>query len=140
MHILLVEKPAPNELFCGCWFVGLVWTETPHLRSYRIPGAKHCTTPKTKVSQGGLTFGGDPKLGDASVVLTDAEVSDTGTYQCKVKKAPGVDMRKLTLVVMGKDEYTFDTPPTPPQVSVLPVLTPSLLFYVYQSFVIHKEC
>ncbi|KAK0138153.1 Coxsackievirus and adenovirus receptor [Merluccius polli] len=47
-----------------------------------------------------MTFTGDPKTGDATVAISDAVVSDTGTYQCKVKKAPGVDMRKITLVVM----------------------------------------
>ncbi|XP_071783958.2 V-set and immunoglobulin domain-containing protein 8b isoform X1 [Centroberyx gerrardi] len=47
-----------------------------------------------------LSFTGDPKLGDASIAISDVRVSDTATYQCKVKKAPGVDMRKVTLVVM----------------------------------------
>ncbi|KAA8592764.1 V-set and immunoglobulin domain-containing protein 8b isoform X1 [Etheostoma spectabile] len=47
-----------------------------------------------------LKFIADPKLGDASVSLSDVKPSDTATYQCKVKKAPGVDMRKITLVVM----------------------------------------
>lgn len=45
-------------------------------------------------------FTSDPKLGDASVNLTDTRLSDTATYQCKVKKAPGVDTRKVTLVIM----------------------------------------
>ncbi|KAG9354811.1 hypothetical protein JZ751_001524 [Albula glossodonta] len=43
---------------------------------------------------------GDPSMGDASITVSDLQVLDTGTYQCKVKKAPGVDMRKVTLVVM----------------------------------------
>nr|XP_046242631.1 V-set and immunoglobulin domain-containing protein 8b [Scatophagus argus] len=47
-----------------------------------------------------LKFTGNPTQGDASISLSDARVSDTGTYKCKVKKAPGVDMRKVTLVVM----------------------------------------
>ncbi|XP_030272413.1 V-set and immunoglobulin domain-containing protein 8b [Sparus aurata] len=54
-----------------------------------------------------LKFTGDPKLGDASIAISDVRVSDTATYQCKVKKAPGVDTRKLTLVVM--------VPPTAPK-------------------------
>ncbi|XP_035239880.1 coxsackievirus and adenovirus receptor homolog [Anguilla anguilla] len=41
-----------------------------------------------------------PKDGDASVNLTRLEVSDTGTYQCKVKKAPGIGSRKIFLSVM----------------------------------------
>ncbi len=42
--------------------------------------------------------------GDATVSISDVRVSDTATYQCKVKKAPGVDTRKVTLVVMGEDD------------------------------------
>ncbi|XP_061073674.1 coxsackievirus and adenovirus receptor homolog isoform X2 [Conger conger] len=42
----------------------------------------------------------DPKDGNASVNLTRLEVSDTGTYQCKVKKAPGIGSRKIFLSVM----------------------------------------
>ncbi|KAJ8285851.1 hypothetical protein GJAV_G00031670 [Gymnothorax javanicus] len=42
----------------------------------------------------------DPSLGDASISISNLLVSDTGTYQCKVKKTPGVDMIKVTLVVM----------------------------------------
>lgn len=42
----------------------------------------------------------DPSLGDASICISKLEESHTGTYQCKVKRAPGVDMRKVTLVVM----------------------------------------
>ncbi|XP_029916330.1 V-set and immunoglobulin domain-containing protein 8b [Myripristis murdjan] len=47
-----------------------------------------------------LSFTGDPKQGDASIAISDVKISDTATYQCKVKKTPGVDMRKVTLVVM----------------------------------------
>ncbi|XP_022052575.1 V-set and immunoglobulin domain-containing protein 8b [Acanthochromis polyacanthus] len=47
-----------------------------------------------------LSFVTDPKLGDASISISDVKLSDTATYQCKVKKSPGVDMRKVTLVVM----------------------------------------
>ncbi|XP_040011524.1 V-set and immunoglobulin domain-containing protein 8b isoform X1 [Xiphias gladius] len=47
-----------------------------------------------------LRFIADPKQGDASISISDVRVSDKATYQCKVKKAPGVDMRKVTLVVM----------------------------------------
>ncbi|XP_010874263.2 V-set and immunoglobulin domain-containing protein 8b [Esox lucius] len=47
-----------------------------------------------------LNFMQDPTLGDASINITAVKATDTGTYQCKVKKAPGVDMRKVTLVVM----------------------------------------
>ncbi|TKS79111.1 Coxsackievirus and adenovirus receptor -like protein [Collichthys lucidus] len=47
-----------------------------------------------------LKFTGNPKLGDASISISDVRLSDTATYHCKVKKAPGVDTRKVTLVVM----------------------------------------
>ncbi|KAJ8401051.1 hypothetical protein AAFF_G00390080 [Aldrovandia affinis] len=42
----------------------------------------------------------DPSQGDASIAISGLQVSDTATYQCKVKKAPGVDMRKVTMVVL----------------------------------------
>ncbi|KAJ7994183.1 hypothetical protein DPEC_G00263270 [Dallia pectoralis] len=48
-----------------------------------------------------LSFTQDPTQGDASINLTGLKTTDTATYQCKVKKSPGVDMRKVTLVVMG---------------------------------------
>ncbi|KAG7241414.1 hypothetical protein INR49_025614 [Caranx melampygus] len=47
-----------------------------------------------------IRFTGDPNRGDASIAISDVRLSDTATYQCKVKKAPGVDSRKVTLVVM----------------------------------------
>lgn len=50
-----------------------------------------------------MNFTGAPVLGDASISISAVKVSDTATYQCKVKKAPGVDMRKVTLVVMGEE-------------------------------------
>ncbi|KAM6970671.1 coxsackievirus and adenovirus receptor homolog [Aplochiton taeniatus] len=42
----------------------------------------------------------DPKNGDASINLTGLKSTDTGTYQCKVKKAPGIRSRKMRLTVM----------------------------------------
>ncbi|XP_004072593.1 coxsackievirus and adenovirus receptor homolog [Oryzias latipes] len=47
-----------------------------------------------------IKFTATPTQGDASISISRVTDSDTGTYQCKVKKAPGVDMRKVTLVVM----------------------------------------
>ncbi|KAM9788305.1 coxsackievirus and adenovirus receptor homolog [Neosynchiropus ocellatus] len=44
----------------------------------------------------------DPKNGDASINLTGLKSTDTGTYQCKVKKAPGIKSRKMLLIVMVK--------------------------------------
>ncbi|KAJ0004252.1 hypothetical protein NQD34_010466 [Periophthalmus magnuspinnatus] len=44
----------------------------------------------------------DPKNGDASISLTGLTSSDSGTYQCKVKKAPGIRSKKILLTVMVK--------------------------------------
>lgn len=60
-----------------------------------------------------FSFTGNPTQGDASIAVTELKGSDTATYQCKVKKAPGVDMRKVTLVVLGE--------PLPLSELVLPV-------------------
>ncbi|XP_075996437.1 V-set and immunoglobulin domain-containing protein 8b [Genypterus blacodes] len=49
-----------------------------------------------------LNFITNPNLGDASISISDIRLLDTATYQCKVKKMPGVDMRKVTLVVMHR--------------------------------------
>lgn len=43
----------------------------------------------------------DPSQGDASLSIASLTASHAGTYQCKVKKAPGVDSRKISLIVMG---------------------------------------
>ncbi|KAM7369260.1 hypothetical protein PAMP_013542 [Pampus punctatissimus] len=51
----------------------------------------------------GLSFAApDPSLGDASLTITLLSAAHSATYQCKVKKSPGVDMRKVTLVVKAK--------------------------------------
>ncbi|XP_030290749.1 V-set and immunoglobulin domain-containing protein 8a [Sparus aurata] len=51
----------------------------------------------------GLNFAArDPSMGDASLSISRLSPSQSATYQCKVKKSPGVDMRKVTLVVMAK--------------------------------------
>ncbi|XP_053501564.1 coxsackievirus and adenovirus receptor homolog [Ictalurus furcatus] len=42
----------------------------------------------------------DPKNGDASITVMALISSDTGTYQCKVKKAPGIGSQKVLLTVM----------------------------------------
>uniref|UniRef100_A0A2K6FSX6 CXADR Ig-like cell adhesion molecule n=1 Tax=Propithecus coquereli TaxID=379532 RepID=A0A2K6FSX6_PROCO len=44
----------------------------------------------------------DLKSGDASINVTNLQLSDIGTYQCKVKKAPGVANKKLQLTVLGE--------------------------------------
>uniref|UniRef100_A0A671PVG3 Coxsackievirus and adenovirus receptor homolog n=1 Tax=Sinocyclocheilus anshuiensis TaxID=1608454 RepID=A0A671PVG3_9TELE len=42
----------------------------------------------------------DPKNGDASMNIMGLKATDTGTYQCKVKKVPGISSRKFLLTVM----------------------------------------
>ncbi|XP_043928130.1 coxsackievirus and adenovirus receptor [Protopterus annectens] len=44
----------------------------------------------------------DPTAGDASLSITKLKYNDTGTYQCKVKKAPGLDSLNVKLVVLVK--------------------------------------
>lgn len=51
----------------------------------------------------------DPKNGDASIILTGLKSSDSGTYQCKVKKAPGIRSRKMQLIVMGELNTSLNT-------------------------------
>ncbi|KAF0031146.1 hypothetical protein F2P81_015701 [Scophthalmus maximus] len=49
----------------------------------------------------GLRFAAaDPSRGDASLTIAALSPAHGATYQCKVKKNPGVDARKLSLVVM----------------------------------------
>ncbi|XP_052523022.1 coxsackievirus and adenovirus receptor isoform X4 [Tympanuchus pallidicinctus] len=48
----------------------------------------------------------DPKSGDGSVDILNLKSADTGTYQCKVKKAPGVESQKIQLNVLVKPAST----------------------------------
>ncbi|XP_074069929.1 coxsackievirus and adenovirus receptor [Macrotis lagotis] len=48
----------------------------------------------------------DLKLGDASINITDLQLSDMGTYQCKVQKLPGVANKKMQLSVLVKPSGT----------------------------------
>ncbi|XP_041826923.1 coxsackievirus and adenovirus receptor homolog [Melanotaenia boesemani] len=51
----------------------------------------------------GLSFAvDDPSRGDASLSISQLSPAHSATYQCKVKKSPGVDMIKMSLVVMVK--------------------------------------
>ncbi|KAI3362017.1 hypothetical protein L3Q82_012357 [Scortum barcoo] len=51
----------------------------------------------------GLSFvANDPSMGDASLSIALLSPSHSATYQCKVKKSPGVDSHKVSLVVMVK--------------------------------------
>uniref|UniRef100_A0A2I3TSE4 Immunoglobulin V-set domain-containing protein n=1 Tax=Pan troglodytes TaxID=9598 RepID=A0A2I3TSE4_PANTR len=48
----------------------------------------------------------DLKSGDASINVTNLQLSDIGTDQCKVKKAPGIANKKIQLVVLVKPSGT----------------------------------
>ncbi|KAL9867997.1 coxsackievirus and adenovirus receptor isoform 2-T2 [Geothlypis trichas] len=48
----------------------------------------------------------DPRSGDGSLDILNLKASDTGTYQCKVKKAPGVQSKKMQLTVLVKPART----------------------------------
>ncbi|XP_052596989.1 coxsackievirus and adenovirus receptor isoform X2 [Peromyscus californicus insignis] len=48
----------------------------------------------------------DVQSGDASINVTNLQLSDIGTYQCKVKKAPGVANKKVLLTVLVKPSGT----------------------------------
>ncbi|XP_044030720.1 coxsackievirus and adenovirus receptor homolog [Siniperca chuatsi] len=51
----------------------------------------------------GLSFAArDPSVGDASLSISLLSPAHSATYQCKVKKSPGVDMHKVSLVVMAR--------------------------------------
>ncbi|NWT82301.1 CXAR protein, partial [Lanius ludovicianus] len=48
----------------------------------------------------------DPKSGDGSLDIVNLKAADTGTYQCQVKKAPGIQSIKIQLTVLVKPART----------------------------------
>ncbi len=44
----------------------------------------------------------DPQNGNASLTIMDLRLTDTGTYQCKVKKLPEIDIKNIILTVMER--------------------------------------
>ncbi|KAM4719204.1 coxsackievirus and adenovirus receptor homolog [Anableps anableps] len=55
-----------------------------------------------RVTEGFSFAAGDPSRGDASLSISQLSRVHSATYQCKVKKSPGVDTRKVSLVVKVK--------------------------------------
>lgn len=54
----------------------------------------------------GLSFAAtDPSAGDASLSMVLLKPAQSATYQCKVKKLPGVDMLKVSLVILGESGF-----------------------------------
>ncbi|XP_075710619.1 coxsackievirus and adenovirus receptor isoform X2 [Rhinoderma darwinii] len=47
-----------------------------------------------------------PEEGDASIIISNLKESDSGTYQCKVKKLPGSQNKKVTMNVYVKPAKT----------------------------------
>ncbi|XP_051667835.1 coxsackievirus and adenovirus receptor-like [Manacus candei] len=47
-----------------------------------------------------------PRSGDGSLDIMNLKAADTGTYQCKVKKVPGVQSKKIQLTVLVKPAGT----------------------------------
>ncbi|CAJ1071284.1 coxsackievirus and adenovirus receptor homolog [Xyrichtys novacula] len=51
----------------------------------------------------GLGFAAnDPSFGEASLSISPLSPAHSATYQCKVRKSPGVDTRKVSLMVLAK--------------------------------------
>nr|XP_006120266.1 coxsackievirus and adenovirus receptor isoform X1 [Pelodiscus sinensis] len=48
----------------------------------------------------------DPQTGDGAINILNLKSTDTGTYQCRVKKAPGVQSQKIQLIVLVKPART----------------------------------
>ncbi|XP_037063758.1 coxsackievirus and adenovirus receptor homolog isoform X3 [Peromyscus leucopus] len=53
----------------------------------------------------------DIRSGDASINITNVQLSDAGTYQCRVKKHPGLVNRNIQLAVTGSTESVNITTP-----------------------------
>lgn len=100
---------AGGYLFCSWLCRNLLWRSLSAVVASQLLSY---TAGQTYYYGGGdiskrLRFTGDPKMGDASIAIANVRLSDTATYECKVKKAPGVDTRKVTVVVMGEEEFLY---------------------------------
>ena len=49
-----------------------------------------------------MGFGGDYLRGDASLLISDLTLTDSGEYSCKVKNGAKYDWTTISLIVLGK--------------------------------------
>ncbi|XP_056147178.1 coxsackievirus and adenovirus receptor homolog [Lampris incognitus] len=76
-------------------------TQKDHLLMSYTGGTKYSHTVHGSVKE--IKFAAaDPSMGDASLSIAVLSSAHSATFQCKVKKPPGVDTRKVSLVVMAK--------------------------------------
>ncbi|XP_061667385.1 coxsackievirus and adenovirus receptor homolog isoform X2 [Syngnathoides biaculeatus] len=61
----------------------------------------HLTSDMDKALKGRVRFtSSDPTNGDASIIIKDVRLSDSGSYRCFVKKLPDLDFKSVDLTVM----------------------------------------
>ncbi|XP_024130503.1 V-set and immunoglobulin domain-containing protein 8b [Oryzias melastigma] len=107
-----IQKPVGDTVQLGCTFtpgsqdtgeLDIEWSNvSPDMtqKDNLILSYSAGQTHYYDINANRIKFSENPVQGDASLSIFSVTLSDTGTYQCKVKKSPGVDMRKVTLVVM----------------------------------------
>lgn len=66
-------------------------------------------------------------MGDASLTIPLLSFAHSGTYQCKVKKSPGVDTLKMSLAVMGRSRILAVRLPGSAILSLSNKVTPKVL-------------
>lgn len=71
---------------------------------------------------GRLTLAGDYLKGDASLMISDLSLTDSGEYSCKVKNGGKYYWNTVNLIVLGESRPTTDSPSTPPLAPVTSIL------------------
>ncbi|XP_017324244.1 V-set and immunoglobulin domain-containing protein 8b isoform X1 [Ictalurus punctatus] len=109
-----IKKPQGSEIILGCTYsespsdtgqLDVEWSiVSPDMTQKDKLILSYSGGKEYKLGDPGLMtrlkFVGDPSQGNATIVISSLYVSDTATYQCKVKKPPGIDSRKITLVIL----------------------------------------
>ncbi|XP_061407111.1 coxsackievirus and adenovirus receptor homolog [Lethenteron reissneri] len=52
--------------------------------------------------RGRVSFAGNVAQGNATVLIASLQAGDSATYECKVKKAPGIDRQRIQLSVLAR--------------------------------------